>query len=755
MKRFMLLLLFALPLQAAHFAGRPLGDALRELESRGLRLIYSADVVTPAMIVRAEPRASEPRRILDELLREHALHAQRGPRGTLVIVRDAPKAPPKETAAPPPQMPVALAEIVVTPSRFTLLADAPESRQFLSRTDVQRVPHLADDLYRAIARVPGTTSADVSARFNLRGGVEDEVLVLVDGAEIRDPFHMRDLYRAFSTLDAEAVASADILSGGYPAEYGGRMSGVVDVQTLAPERTHHELGISVLNTRLLSEGAFGDGGAWLLSVRRGYLREVLALLQGNADVDPRYYDLLGKVQWALGDKAMLSAHALVAHDRLTLRDTPDTAAKATYDDRYVWLNLRGAPSPRLFAQSVLSYGTSDSRRGGHFDETIGTERGAAVDTHDARIVTWKNDATLTLSPSQELKFGVSAGTSRARYDYAGTNAIAFSLFNLGQPSRTVERVVHAEPSGSQFGAYVAERVRLTDTLVAEGGLRADAESYTPDGVNVAPRLNLAWMPSPRTSLRAAWGVFFQPQRIDELPVSDGATSFERAQRSTHRVVGVEQLLGRGYVARLELYDKSMSRLRTRYENLYDPLLLFAELRADRVSITPERARARGAELLLRSDPAARVSGWISYTFARATDTINGADVPRAWDQRHASTFSVNYRAGARWNANLAGTYHSGWPTTPVSARFENGRVFSEPATLRSARLPDYRRLDFRISRTGRTFDVFVELFNVLSVSNVTRIEGFDYERSGDAIVARPLTESILGILPSFGVTWKF
>src|SRR5688572_3960836 len=215
-RRALCLLLLATTLDAAQFrfANRPLADALRELQSRGLRLIYSDDVVTSDMIVRTEPRATQPRQILDELLREHALRAAKGPRGSLLIVRDERPQHPRSEPAPPREMPVTLEEIVVMPSRFTILREEAESRQFLSRAEVQRVPHLADDLFRAIGRIPGTTSADVSARFNLRGGEEDEVLVLVDGAEIYDPFHVRDLYRAFSTIDAEAVGSVDVLKIG-------------------------------------------------------------------------------------------------------------------------------------------------------------------------------------------------------------------------------------------------------------------------------------------------------------------------------------------------------------------------------------------------------------------------------------------------------------------------------------------------------------------------------------------------------------
>src|SRR3954452_19325135 len=88
---------------AAELRGRSLAEALHILEGRGLRLIYSTDVVRPEMIVGAEPRTTDPRQMLDELLREHHLHATKGPRGSIVIVRDAEK--PRAVKEKPPQMP--------------------------------------------------------------------------------------------------------------------------------------------------------------------------------------------------------------------------------------------------------------------------------------------------------------------------------------------------------------------------------------------------------------------------------------------------------------------------------------------------------------------------------------------------------------------------------------------------------------------------------------------------------------------------
>jgi hypothetical protein len=314
--------------------------------------------------------------------------------------------------------------------------------------------------------------------------------------------------------------------------------------------------------------------------------------------------------------------------------------------------------------------------------------------------------------------------------------------------------VHITPSGNELAAYLSDRVRLGKHVVMEIGARAASESYTPDGVNVDPRVNVLWTAGAGTSLRAAWGYFHQPHSIHELEVEDGVTSFHRSQRSEHRVFGIEHDFGAAQ-ARIELYDKQLTHLRPRYENLYDRLVFFPELRADRIRIVPERGRARGMEILLRHEGTGPLSGWISYTRASVTDRIDGRNVPRAWDQRDAVGFSVNYRLGARWNFNVAGNYHSGTPTTPVIAQLENGVLTSAPALFHSDLLSPYHRVDSRVSHTRGRFTVFVEIFNVLNHSNVTRVDRFDYLVTADGVETLARTESVLGVVPSFGATWRF
>jgi hypothetical protein len=761
MRRLIVLLAFlATPLFAAtHYAGRPLADALRDLESKGLRLIFNSDVVRPEMTVSAEPAATEPRRMLDELLREHHLHATKGPRGSLVIVRDD-ESRRTAPAAKPSAMPIALDEIVVTPSSFTIFTREPDRSHFLSREEVRSMPHLSDDLYRALDRLPGITGSDITARFNVRGGKEDETEVLLDGAEVYDPFHVRDLFRAFSTIDAEAIGAVDVLTGGFPSQYGGRLSGVIDISSMTPPENHHtEIGVSLLNTRVLSAGTRGNE-QWLLSVRRGYLRELLKLIDPqDEDVNPNYYDLLAKLQTTISDRNVLSFSAFIAGDTLRVRET-ETDAKAIYTDRYLWANLRSAVTPQLFAQTVATIGRlSTDRRGTFGPSSVTDEDGVVRDERAFDFLSIKNDSTFDVSPRNLVKAGGTIKQLRASYDYSGTATIRDSLLDINGATIAINRAASLHTSGGDVAVYAADRIALTDRVVVEIGARADRQSYAPDGVHFSPRLNAVFAASNRVTLRAAWGRFFQPQGVQELQVEDGVTSFFPAERADHALIGADFVLGGGFTARAELYEKRMSDMRPRFENIYDRVVTFPELRADRLLIAPESGSARGGELLLRREGQPVLNGWLSYSRASVRDKIAGRDVPRSWDQRDSVTFNLDWRLGSKWNFDLGGIYHSGWPTTPLTGFFAGNVFHTAPGPLNSSRLPSYRRVDLRVSRHVQIshggFSFFLELMNVLNVHNVTRIGGYNFTATNGVITGSPITESVLGVVPSFGVTYAF
>jgi len=671
------------------------------------------------------------------------------------------------------QAPVFLEEVVVTPSHFDLARERPHSTSFLSREELSQIPHLADDLYRAIGWLPGTSGTDYSARLHIRGGGQDETLVILDGLEIYEPFHLRDFGSLFSVVDSEAVEGLDVITGGFPVEYGDRLSGVVDIASKVPSSSiQTSIAASLMNTSVSSEGIFGGGnGLWLVSLRRGYLEIMLDWANSENNVAPTYDDALAKLQYRFSDQAILSANVLFSGDEMDLVEDGPTQGEpeenVLADDRstYLWLNLRSEWTPRLFSQTVFSYGRQQrSRDGGihHWDNSAVVD-----DERSSSFLGFKQDWTFDLSQRHFLKWGLDAKMVDARYDYQSWSIIRDPMVIGWGPPVFTARDVEMSLSGGNFGAYVADRVRIADPLIAELGLRWDTQSYveSDDNGQFNPRVSLVYMIDDDTSLRAAWGRFSQSQRIDELQVEDGCMIFHPAQFAEHWLVGIEHAFGKRMHFRAEAYYKNLTHVRPRYENLSHQLELFPEVESDRVKVAPERAEAKGVELVLKQTGVRGFSWWLSYVLSSAEDEIEGEMVPRSWDQRHALSFSLNFNRDAKWDLNLSGTFHSGWPRTAVTASFEtapDGSVHLTPSLgqRNAARYPDYLRFDLRVSRhfalSTSHLMVFVEVINLFDRDNLGQVDDLEFRGDGNGnVIVIPDFESWLPFLPWAGVRWTF
>jgi outer membrane receptor protein involved in Fe transport len=753
--------------------GLTLAEALNRLQREGLTVIFSDALVTPTMRVTATPTATTPREVLVELLAPHGLGVRDGPAGQLFVVAlpaAEPARPPTEAAAAIRFSPdlLFLSEIVVTPSHFRIEELQPESRLFVSREDVKQVPHIGDDLYRAVKRLPGAASGDFSATFNVRGGEQEEMLVILDGLELIEPFHLKDFQNVFSTVDTETVGGMDFLTGGFPVEYGDRMSAVMDISTVTPEGpAATSVTLGTLNARLTSEGRFnGRRGSWLVNGRAWYPAPVFGATFGTADeVLADYYDVVAMIEHEIGAHSTLAGNLLTAADDLgyTTADADEIeTVSARYRSTQLWLNLKTSWTPSLWSQTVASAARSERRRtGGYVDLIEGT-----LDIDDEReleVLAFKQDWTLTLGDRHFLKWGVDLRRQRALYDYSRVEVV-LDPENPEEPPELVQTIVDLEPSGSSDSAYIADRFRLGDRVVAELGVRWDRQSYVGHH-QLSPRANLLWTASPRTTLRAAWGRFHQSQRLNELQVADGVTEYYPAQRADHLLVSLEHRFERGPALRLEVYDKRLDDLRPRYENVFNPLELFPEATFDRVRIAPDLGRARGLEALVRGDPEAHLSWWASYVLARADDEIDGAEVPRGWDQRHALALGLGWRLPKGWALNLAATWHSGWPTTPVTAEWVVDDEGEESPELvfgprNSARYPDYQRLDVRASKSfvlsRGELRLVLEVLNLTNRENVCCIEDFVIIENDDgSLTVDPEERFWAPIVPSIAVTWTF
>ena len=660
-----------------------------------------------------------------------------------------------------------LDSVVVTPSRYTLYQEAPEVRSSLSREDIEKMPHVGDDVFRAARWLPGVTGEDVSSQMNVRGGEVDEMLVIIDGLEIDEGFHLKEHQSLLSIFDAETIDSLEFSSGGFPVEFGNRMSGVIAMSSTGATSSRTSVGLSNINAGILGEGGFDGGrGQWLLSARRTELGTVMRWVDPDSGFDPDFYDVFGKVSYQLGNDTLLSAHVLWSKDTDHYEDEGngviDELLDASSSVRYGWFNLKTAWTSRLYSQTVLSTGRVERDRAGWVDYWY--QAGMVDDARSSSTQGLKQDWSLDLGDRHALKWGFDLKRTDADYDYESFAIIRDPLFiGSGEP-RITERAAALRFEGNSYGIYLADRFRPVEPLVVEVGLRWDRQTVT-DEDQISPRLNFAYTLGTRTTLRAAWGDYSQAQRLDELQVGDGMTTFQPAQHAEHRLLSLDHSLASGLDLRLELYQKKLSDVKVRYENLMNPMEILPELEGDRIRVAPERAEAKGVELVLRRDGGRRISWWLSYAYSRAEDRIDGEWVPRSWDQPNTFNFSVNYTPRERWNFNVSGVYHSGWPTTAVYGEISANpdgsyQVALWPGPRNRERLEDYRRVDVRASRDIQlrrsVCSVFLEVSNLFNRDNLGRPESFDFvERPDGTLVVQADYESFFPVIPSFGIRWTF
>jgi hypothetical protein len=677
---------------------------------------------------------------------------------------------------------IPLSAIIVSPGTFGLLDEASDfALQTLTREQIETIPQVGEDVFRSLRRLPGLASGDISTRLYLRGGLDREVLMLLDGMELYEPYHLKDFEGALGIIDINAVGGIDLHTGGFPVDYGNRMAGVFDMQTRSPpeEGTRTSLGLSITNASLLSQGTFGNGrGNWLLSARRGYMDIAFKLTDVDDDLKPRYYDALGKVEYQLGSRHLFSLHVLQAGDNLTLDpevfgDDESTGELITeWGNTYGWLTWKAFISPRVRTRTILSGGRISRSRTGFSSEpgrVEGPEMADVSDKAEARFGGIKHEWTVDFSDNLVFRAGGSVERLFGEYDYRN-----WTRTLVATPSGDLTGVVDTtrvdlEPTGTAYGAFGAVRFKPAPWGTAEVGLRYDRRTYTDDS-DISPRIHALIDLGERTTLRAGWGQYHQSQGIYELEAADGETSFTPSERTTQVALGVEHKPKEDVTLRAELYHRDVDRPRRFYWNRWREIQPFPEIDGDRYRIDPTDGRARGMELLAFKANG-RWSWSASYALSAAEDRIQGEWVRRFWDQTHALALTLGWRPNERWTVTGAWQARSGWPYTPQIIEFDTLTVFRDDGSqwplrwkedfgpMNSIRLPTYHRLDLRVTRrfdVGKGFlDVYLDLFNAYDQQNLRSFDWGVRDINGALVYVRYPDEELLPILPSLGLRWEF
>ncbi len=392
----------------------------------------------------------------------------------------------------------------------------------VSTEELATVPSVGGDAMGAVNRLPGMSSVGVSAKPWVRGGVQDELLVRIDGVELVDAYHLADFQNLFSIVDAHAVQSVDVYTGGFPARYGNRMSGVMDITTAGPagDSPRSTIGISVFSL-LASHAASFDGGrgSYQASIRRGNLDQVLERVDPGLGT-PNFYDAYGRVQHRLGDAAQLSTGALLSKDDVSVREDA-TAARSDIDNRYLWSRLDLDHGKGLSSTHSLSL-TSSKRSKGQDDVDDTSDTGGFLRNQQS-LWSLQGRSEFRLDHDGALmEFGAEAKYGRSHYDSVALidRGILGSLLGNGE---TTGHDIHLTHEGWSGGVYWAVDLPLWQSWLLQPGLRWDFQRYERDGFSdqVSPRLGLCYTPTERFSMHLDAGRFFQPQEIQELQVADG------------------------------------------------------------------------------------------------------------------------------------------------------------------------------------------------------------------------------------------
>lgn len=656
-------------------------------------------------------------------------------------------------------------EVVRRRERFRTTAGA--SIAELTGGELKGVPGLAEaDVLRAVEMLPGVVSTtDFSAAFNVRGGSADQNLILLDGFPIFNPFHLGGL---FSVFNSDMVRRAELLAGGFPARYGGRVSSVLSVETDAGDGgLGAATGISLLASRLAA-GAdlparwiapFGlSAGRARISVRRSYFDKLLVPF-----VEFPYHltDLQGYAEaWTEGGNRV-AVTGYLGRDVVdfTRADPDDFPLRVDWGwgNRLLGARWSGWPGGGAALDLRAGFSSFDTRmRFPDYDDT----------RFDSRIAQRLLRADLTIPASPAVRLGI--GAEANRLDYAHTARSGGAEFRGGAGR------------GWLLGGYGEMSLKGGDAWILEAGVRADGwSSPGAEVVTLSPRLAIKrFMAGGTMAVRLAAGRYSQhlhSLRDEELPLGIDVWVLAGDQVpvvvSAQYQLGVERFLPGDWYASLEGFWRT-----------YDGVI--ANNLADDPNdpgddIMTGDGAAYGADLFVRRDGGSW-SGWFSISWLRATRTF--PDVTSAirpapvvsyapvFDRRIdlelvlRASLGRGVEAGAHWN------YGTGLPyTRPLGShvyneyrlganRFVPRRESQRALVLgerNAARYPVYHRLDLsvrrRYTRRWGTVTPYVQVVNVYNRKDNVLFYFFEYD-------SNPPTRSGVSqfpILPTIGVEASF
>lgn len=666
-------------------------------------------------------------------------------------------------------------KIDLAPSATELQTIEIQGRQEVARTesqvsiekitskDIQQMPSIGGqaDLAQYIQVLPGVVfSGDQGGQLYIRGGSAIHNKVLLDGMVVYNPFHSIGLFSVFET---DIIRNADIYTGGFSAQYGGRISSVMDITTKDGNKKHFsgKLAASTFGANLLLEGPLlkkkDYSLSYILSAKNSYLSKTSTSIYSymNKELPYDYLDLYGKLTLATDNGSKINIFGLNFTDKVNQYEAIQN---------FNWVN-------RAFGTNFLIIpGTSSAL----------VEGVIAYSDYTMNM----NETTTNQNQMSNIG-GFNVGMSVT--NFFGDDRLKYGMEMEGNTTKTSYKINDTITDYStEIGLYAIYKLLYRNVLV-EPSLRLSYYASLGD-VFLEPRLSAKWNVTKKFRLKLASGIYsqtFLDTKSDrdivnlftgyltvtpDLNIVDsfrGNPINSYVQTSNHFIFGAEYDILRNFNLNVECYYKTMSNLTSiNRDKLYaDDQEHIEKPGYLRKEYTVENGKAYGADFSLKYDDG-RLYVWTIYSLGKVIREGEMQTYAPHYDRRHNVNVLINYQMGqsrdfeisVRWN------YGSGFPYSPTASMVEmldfsnginsdfisqNGTLTTIYGELNSERLPNYHRLD--ISAKKR-FDIgkrsILEIN--LSVTNVYNRNNLFY---WNRITSQRVDQ--LPIMPSLGITYTF
>jgi len=643
----------------------------------------------------------------------------------------------------------------------------------LNMSQINSMPVLLGerDILKSISLLPGVKAAsEGNTGFYVRGGASDQNLILLDEAIVYNASH---LFGFFSTFNSDAIKDVSLYKGGMPAQYGGRLSSVLDIKMDEGNNKEDvvEGGIGLISSRIKLEGPIvKDKGSFMISVRRTYID---AFLKASSDSTVKgsklyFYDLNAKANYHFDDKNAIYLSGYFGKDVLGLRNTFGT----NWGNATGTLRFNHVFNSKLFSNTSLVYS--------NYNYTIqsflpGNDFRAVSKITDIDL---KEDLQYYINTNHTLRFGVDALHHNLAPGSLTSNDS--SSFN----SKVIQRRY-----GLETAAYVSDEWHINDKLTLLYGARLSGififgpgtfSTYDADGNTISsktyqagdvvktyfylePRLSASYSLNDQTSLKASYNR--NTQNIHILSNSNSSTPTDLYAMSSNNIKPeIADQVSTGYFRNFDenIFEFSSEIYYKWLQNQIDykdgaQLILNQDVESQLVYGT---GRAYGIEFYLKKKYG-RFNGWLGYTLSRTErkfDAINNGNYfPATQDRTHDISAVGIYQLNKRWSFSSTFVYGTGNAVTYPNGKYAIGGVTTYYYSERNAnREPANNRLDIGATLEGKPHKKYHSswtfgIYNIYNHRNPYAITFRDSKTNPGTTEA--VETSLFGRVPS--VTWNF